>query len=163
MHLALYIYSVWLLPVALFQIKKLSSNFRSKQLWGQILKNYILYLYIVLISVCVFGGCSLWQRRVVIPVDIQRVHHFSTAGLAEMMNQVIYLWESQSGLSHVASSIPSILGWVTPLHSFSLSQQRASHPKLLFPYHPLSVKCHSIVYYNFLFFFILVNFNRICI
>ena len=45
-----------------------------------------------------------------IAVDIQRVHHFSIVGLAEMMNQVIYLSELQSGLSHVASSMHSILG-----------------------------------------------------
>ena len=43
-----------------------------------------------------------------IPVDIQRVH-FSTVGLAEMLNQVVYLWELQFGLSHVASSMHSRL------------------------------------------------------
>ena len=53
----------------------------------------------LLILVCVFGGCSLLQRRVVIPVDFERVHHFSTVGLAEMMNQDIYLWGLQFGLS----------------------------------------------------------------
>ena len=40
-----------------------------------------------------------------IPVDIQRVHHFLTAGHAEMTNQVIYLWGLQSDLSCVASSM----------------------------------------------------------
>ena len=44
-----------------------------------------------------------------IPVDTQRVHHFSTAGLAEMMNHV-YLQELQSSPSHVASSTHSVLG-----------------------------------------------------
>ena len=39
-----------------------------------------------------------------IPVDTQGVHHFSTAGLGGMMNQV-YLQELQSGPSCVASSI----------------------------------------------------------
>ena len=42
-------------------------------------------------------------------VDTQRVHHFSTAGLGGIMNHV-YLWESQSGSSHVASSAHSMLG-----------------------------------------------------
>ena len=46
------------------------------------------YLYILLILSCVFRGCSLWWGKVVIPVDTQRVHHFSTAGLGGMMNQV---------------------------------------------------------------------------
>ena len=59
--------------------------------------------------VCVFGGCSLWRGKVVIPVDTQRVHHFSTVGLGGMMNHV-YLQELQSGSSHEASSIPSMLG-----------------------------------------------------
>ena len=45
-----------------------------------------------------------------IPVDNQRVHHFSTAGLAEMMNQVIYPRRLQSGLSYVASSMHSMMG-----------------------------------------------------
>ena len=66
-------------------------------------------LYILLIPVCVFGGCLFWKGRVVIPVDIQRVHHFSTAGLVEMMNRVIYLQELQSGPSCVAS-MHSMLG-----------------------------------------------------
>ena len=44
-----------------------------------------------------------------IPVDTQRVHHFSTAELGGMMNYV-YLWELQSGPSHVASSTHSMLG-----------------------------------------------------
>ena len=48
-------------------------------------------------------------RGVVIPADVQRVPHFSTVGLAEMMNQVIYLQELQSGPSHVASSMHSML------------------------------------------------------
>ena len=39
-----------------------------------------------------------------IPVDTQRVHHFSTAELGGMMNQV-YLQELQSGPFCVASSI----------------------------------------------------------
>ena len=56
-----------------------------------------------------FGGSSLWQGRVVIPVDTQRAHHFSTAGLAGMMNH-IYLQELQSGPSHVASSTHSVVG-----------------------------------------------------
>ena len=45
-----------------------------------------------------------------IPVGNQSIHHFSTVGLAEMMNQVIYLWELQSGLLHVTSSTHSVLG-----------------------------------------------------
>ena len=45
-----------------------------------------------------------------VPVDIQRVHDFSTVGLAEMMNQVVYLWELQSGPFHVASCRHSMLG-----------------------------------------------------
>ena len=60
------------------------------------LKNSLSKFYIctfLLISVCVFVGCSLWQEEVVIAADILSVHHFSTVGLAEMMNQVIYLWE----------------------------------------------------------------------
>ena len=44
-----------------------------------------------------------------IPVDAQRVHHFSTGGLGGMMNQV-YLQELQYGPSSVASSTHSILG-----------------------------------------------------
>ena len=39
-----------------------------------------------------------------IPVDTQRAHHFSTAGLRGIMNQV-YLQELQSDPSCVASSI----------------------------------------------------------
>ena len=49
-----------------------------------------------------------------ITVDNQRVHHFSTAGLGGMVNQV-YLQELQSGPSCVASSTHSMLGLVTPL------------------------------------------------
>ena len=44
-----------------------------------------------------------------IPVDTQRVHHFSTARLGGMINHV-YLLELQSGPSHVASSAHSMLG-----------------------------------------------------
>ena len=44
-----------------------------------------------------------------IPVDTQGVHHISIAWLGEMMNHV-YLWELQSGSSHVASSTHSMLG-----------------------------------------------------
>ena len=60
-----------------------------------------------------FGMCG-WRmltlvRKVVIPVDTQRVHHFSTAGLGGMMNQV-YLQELQSGPSCVASSTHAMLG-----------------------------------------------------
>ena len=44
-----------------------------------------------------------------VPVDMQRVHHFSTARLGGMMNHV-YLWELQSGPSIVASSVQSMLG-----------------------------------------------------
>ena len=44
-----------------------------------------------------------------IPVDTQGVHHFSTAGLGGMMNQV-YLQGLQSGPSSVASSMHSMLG-----------------------------------------------------
>ena len=56
-----------------------------------------------------FGGCSLWEGRVVISVDTQRVHHFSTARLGNMMNYV-YLQELHSGPSYVASSTHSMLG-----------------------------------------------------
>ena len=45
-----------------------------------------------------------------IPVDTQNVHHFSTVGLAGMMNQVVYFQELQSGPSHVDSSTHSVLG-----------------------------------------------------
>ena len=45
-----------------------------------------------------------------IPVDFQSIHHFSTAGLAGMMNQAIYLWEYKSGLSLVVSYVHSMLG-----------------------------------------------------
>ena len=51
-----------------------------------------------------------WVRGVVIPVETQRVHHFSIVGLTEMMNQAIYLWELQSTPSSVASSTNSMLG-----------------------------------------------------
>ena len=44
-----------------------------------------------------------------IPVDFQRVHHFSATEFAGMMNHV-YLQELQSGPSHVASSTHSVLG-----------------------------------------------------
>ena len=44
-----------------------------------------------------------------IAVDDQRVHHFSTATLGEMINHV-YLQELQSGPFHVASSTQSMLG-----------------------------------------------------
>ena len=99
-----YFNDVWLLPDYIQII------FGLKYMWGQIFKliKYIfifhIYLYILLILACVFGGCSLWWGKVVIPVDTQRVHHFSTAGLGGMMNQV-YLQELQSGPSCVASSI----------------------------------------------------------
>ena len=81
------------------------------------------------------------------PVDIQRVHHFSRAGLAEMMNQV-YLWELQSGLSPVASSTHSMLGSVTPLCDIFISlEQRASHHKApLFPATLCFVKSHLVSY-----------------
>ena len=62
---------------------------------GQILKliQYIyIYVHILLISVCVFGACSFWQGKVVIPVDTQRVYQFSTLGLAGVINQDVYLW-----------------------------------------------------------------------
>ena len=102
------------------QNSKLSSIFWSKHMWGQILRFFNAYLYFIIIyiffahaSVCV-GGCSLWWGKVVIPVDTQRVHHFSTARLGEMMNHV-YLQELQSGPSNVASSTHSMLGWVTLL------------------------------------------------
>ena len=45
-----------------------------------------------------------------IPFDIQSVHYFSTEGVAEIMNQVVYLWELQSDLSHVASSMHLMVG-----------------------------------------------------
>ena len=44
-----------------------------------------------------------------IPVDTQRVHHFSTVRLGGMMNHV-YLQALQSGPSRVASSTHSMLG-----------------------------------------------------
>ena len=44
-----------------------------------------------------------------VPVDTQRVHHFSTAGLGDMMKHV-YLQGWQSGPSSVASSTHSMLG-----------------------------------------------------
>ena len=69
-----------------------------------------------------------WWGGVAVPADMQRVHHIFTAGLGYMMNHV-YLWELQSGSSHVASSAHPILGWVMPLYDFLVvkSQQRASH------------------------------------
>ena len=45
-----------------------------------------------------------------IHVHIQSIQHFSTVGLAEMMNQVVYLWELQAGPFHMVSSTHSILG-----------------------------------------------------
>ena len=44
-----------------------------------------------------------------VPADMQRVHHISTAGLGEMMNHV-YLWKLQSGSSCIASSTHSHAG-----------------------------------------------------
>ena len=44
-----------------------------------------------------------------ISVDTQRVHHFSTARLGDMVNH-IYLQELQSAPSSVASSTHSMLG-----------------------------------------------------
>ena len=91
-----------------------------------------IYPYILLILACVFGGCLLWWGKAVIPVDTQRVHHFSTAG--GMMNQV-YLQELQSGPSSVASSIHSMLGWVTPLWYYCTITTKGftSQSSLLFP------------------------------
>ena len=43
-----------------------------------------------------------------IPVDTQRIHHFFTAGLGDVMNHV-YLQELQPGPSCVASSTHSML------------------------------------------------------
>ena len=49
------------------------------------------------------------MREGVIPVDTQRVQHFSKASLGDMINHV-YLQELQSGPSSVASSTHSMLG-----------------------------------------------------
>ena len=79
-----------------------------------------------------------------IPVVIQRVHHFSTVGLAEMMNHV-YLWELQSSPSHVASSTHSMLELVAPLYIFSYHNKGLHIIKLPFPCHPLSDQVSSVL------------------
>ena len=113
-----YFNDVWLLPVLhLFQIQNCPLFLVWNICVGRSLNKlntyciFHIYLYILLILACVFGGCSLWWGEVVIPVDTQRVHHFSIAGLGGMMNHV-YLQELQSGPSSVASSTHSMLKWV---------------------------------------------------
>ena len=93
-----------------------------------------IYLYILLILACVFGGCSLWWGKIVIPVDTQRVHHFSTAGLGGMMNQV-YLQELQSGPSHEASSYTLNAGMSNTIMIFCTITTKGftSQSSLLFP------------------------------
>ena len=105
--------SVLLLPVLQSKFKIVPLILGLKHILRQILKHSLsnIFVHVLLISACVFGGCSLWQKRVVIPVDIQRDHHFCTVGLAKRMNQVLYLWKLQSGLSCVASFMPLMLGW----------------------------------------------------
>ena len=61
-----------------------------------------------------------------VPVDIQRVHHFSAAGQAGMMNQV-YLWELQSGPYHVASSTHTMLGQVIPVYDYLYNHNKGLH------------------------------------
>ena len=149
--LALDVNNAWLLPV--YSKVKIVLYFRSKHMWGQIFKLvniYLIlyiYLYILLILAGMFRGCSLWWGRVVIPVDLQRVHHFSAAGHVGMMNHV-YLQELQSSPSHVASSTHSVLGWVTPLCDILLYNHKTkgfTSLSSLFPCHPLSVKFHRLV------------------
>ena len=150
------------LPVLhLFQIQNCPLFLGLKHMWGQIFKliKYIfyfifhIYLYILLILACVFGGCSLWWGKVVIPVDTQRVHHFSTAGLGDMMNHV-YLQELQSGPSSVASSTHSMLRWVTPLWYYCTITTKGftSQSSLLFPatFTLCFVKSHFRVEYLYL-------------
>ena len=137
-----YFNDVWLLPVLhLSQHSKLSSI-----LWSEIhvradlhiSKIHIVYFISIHTSYSflayVFGGCLLWWGKVVVSVDTQRAHHFSTAGLGGMMNQV-YLQELQSGPSCVASSIHSMLGWVTPLGYYCTitTEGFTSQSSLLFP------------------------------
>ena len=128
---------MWLLPVLhLFQIQNCPLFFGLKYMWGQIFKliKYIFYISYLSIHFTHFGMCGLedahfGEGKVVIPVDTQRVHHFSTASLGDMMNNV-YLQELQSGPSSVASSTHSMLGWVTPLWYYCTITRKGS---LLFP------------------------------
>ena len=103
------------------QNSKLSSIF-SKHMWGQILRLINTCLYFIIIYIYLLCSCQcvcledahIGGGKVVIPVDTQRVHHFSRVRLGGMMNHV-YLQELQSGPSCVASSAHSMLGWVIPL------------------------------------------------
>ena len=99
----------------------------------------------LLIPVYVFGEHFFWLGRVVIPVYIQRVHHFFKAGLAEMVNQVICLWKLQSGPSHVASSVHLMLGSVTPLCNFSDHYKGLHIIRPPFPCQSLSVRSHCVL------------------
>ena len=128
---------------------KLSSIFGLKHVWGQIFKSvkYIFYISYLSIHFTHFSMCvwrmpsSFWWGRIVIPIDNQRLHHFSTARLGEMMNHV-YLQELQSGPSHVASSTHSILGWVTPLWFLHNNDKGLYITKLSFiPCHPHPLFC----------------------
>ena len=80
-------------------------------------------------------------------VDTQRAHHFSTAGIGGIMNHV-YLWESQSGSSHVASSCTLNAGMSNTLYDFLVvkSQQRASHyiAPFFIPCHPHPLLIYSL-------------------
>ena len=161
-----YFNDVWLLPVLhLFQIQNCPLFLVWNICEGRSLNKlntyciFHIYPYILLILACVFGGCSLWWGKVVIPVDNHRVHHFSTAGLGGMINQV-YLQELQSGPSSVASSTHSMLGWVTPLWYYCTITTKGftSKSSLLFPanFTLCFVESHFRVWY--LYLGLLVNF-----
>ena len=108
-------------------------------------KSVSILLMSVCMCVCVFGGWSLWWRRVVIPVDIQRVHHFSATEFAGMMNHV-YLQELQSGPSHVASSTHSVLGWVTLLQDFCTITTKGFTSQCSLVFHPLPLSVCQVSY-----------------
>ena len=65
-----------------------------------------------------------------IPVDFQRVHHFSATEFAGMMNHV-YLQELQSGPSHVASSTHSVLGVSNTITRFLYNHNKGLHITML--------------------------------
>ena len=81
--LALLINNVWLCQFILNS--KIVLYFRSKHLWGQIFRlvnMYFIFIFIFIyislwfILACVFGGCSFWWGRVVIPVDTQKISSY---------------------------------------------------------------------------------------
>ena len=133
-----YFNNVCLLPV--YSKFDIVLYFRFKHLWGQTLKfwiHFILYIYFAHFSMCVWRMLTL---------DRERVHHFSTAGLAGMMNQVVYVWKLQFGPSHVASSTHPMLGWVTPLYNLIFTTKGfTSYSSFFIPATLCFVKSHFIV------------------